>query len=293
MEEAQKNFIFGNLAEAVAGYTKLVDAKPTQPDPYLCRAITYIELANYDLALHDLEKANQLRPSHFQTLFRLGVTQFQKQLFTQAAESFKLAEGLATREHEKMTISGWVQKCAREVGTVSALALNATAVVAKVEETKAVSKPASEPLTTGKKVEYDWYQSSTHVYVTLKAKGLTKDKCKITFGDQDFSLDINLGEGKTYEYSYNLNAEIQPEHSGFEVLPMKIEVKLKKKVEGVQWTAVERTDELHEANRPSYPTSAKRKVDWDKLDHEITRETAKDKPEGDEALSGLFQAIYS
>ena len=43
---------------------------------------------------------------------------------------------------------------------------------------------------------------------------------------------------------------------------------------------------------PSYPTSSKQKKDWGKLDKEIEKDLAKEKPEGDGALNALFKQIY-
>lgn len=294
MEEAQKNFIFGNMEEAIKGFSKVVESKPEQPDPYLCRAIVYMEVAQYDLAFQDLEKANKLRPSHYQTNLRLGMVQFFKQSFVPALSAFKTAESLATKEHEKATVSSWIQKCARELGNSSSATLNSMAQMPKPITAAKSAEEAKKDSGLGKKVEYDWYQSSTHVYVSLKIKGMSKEKCKVAFAEQDFTLDINLGDNKTYEYSYDLHSEIVPESSTFTVSDTKVEVKLKKKTEGIQWPAVERAagEGGKGIDRPSYPTSAKKKIDWEKLDKEVEKETAKDKPEGDEALSGLFKAIY-
>ena len=41
--------------------------------------------------------------------------------------------------------------------------------------------------------------------------------------------------------------------------------------------------------RPAYPTSNKNKKDWSKMDKELEKELANDKPEGDAALNGLFK----
>ena len=44
--------------------------------------------------------------------------------------------------------------------------------------------------------------------------------------------------------------------------------------------------------KPAYPSSSKKKRDWNALDKEIESELANDKPEGDAALNGLFKQIY-
>lgn len=45
------------------------------------------------------------------------------------------------------------------------------------------------------------------------------------------------------------------------------------------------------AAKPHYPSSSRRKVDWDTIDHQI-QEELKDEPDGD-PLQGLFQQIYA
>ena len=42
---------------------------------------------------------------------------------------------------------------------------------------------------------------------------------------------------------------------------------------------------------PSYPSSSKKKRDWSAVDKEMEKESG-GKPEGDEALNGLFKQIY-
>ena len=42
-------------------------------------------------------------------------------------------------------------------------------------------------------------------------------------------------------------------------------------------------------NKASYPSSSKKKKDWDKLTQEVKKEEEEEKPEGDAALNKLFQ----
>ena len=297
MEKAHHNLIYGNLKTAIENYTALLDEQPANGQLYIFRAIAYMEIANYDLALKDLEKVNEMRKDIFQVHYRMGMIYFNKQQFAQALTSLKTAEGLAKEEYEKAALVPWIQKCLREQGNMSAVALNATATIpsgkpsaspvpASTEEVKQVVAENNQ-----KKIEYDWYQSTTFVFMTLKIKGINKEKLNITFGSHEVGVALKLEEGKTFEQAFSLNAEIIPEQCSFNVFETKVELKLKKKEDGYQWTSLEKTD-LKTPDRPSYPTSAKKKVDWDKLDKEIVRDTAKEKPEGDEAMNSLFKAIY-
>lgn len=86
--------------------------------------------------------------------------------------------------------------------------------------------------------------------------------------------------------------------------PKKIELKLKKALENVNWMGVEKGGEAKllatatpipqagAQTKPSYPTSSKNKKNWDSIDKEITKQEATEKPEGDSALNALFKQIY-
>merc|ERR1719277_386520 len=45
-------------------------------------------------------------------------------------------------------------------------------------------------------------------------------------------------------------------------------------------------------NQPAYPTSNKKKKDWNSIDKEIEADLKNEKPEGDQALNKLFKEIY-
>ncbi len=77
----------------------------------------------------------------------------------------------------------------------------------------------------------------------------------------------------------------------------KIELKLRKGVDGVGWLKIEKggeakllaTGPVSQGPVPSYPTSSKNKKNWDQLDKQITKDLSMEKPEGDAALNSLFK----
>jgi len=290
VELAQKQFIYGNYEDAIISYSKLIDANPNDYDLFLSRAICYIELSQYDEAIKDLEKADKLKPNVFQTHFRYGIALFWKAKFGEALTYLKIAESLASLPHEKNYVSAWINKCLKEQGFLNASVLNSAATMPS-------SGKIDTPTPTGmsavdKRLEYDWYQNATTVTIVFKIKGYNKNNVKVNIGSNDVGVVINLQDGKTYEYDYSLNNEIIPEQSTYSIDEKKVELKLKKRTDAVQWPALEKVKSEIPKAKPSYPSSSKKKVDWDKLDKNITKEEAKEKPEGDEALNSLFKAIY-
>lgn len=113
------------------------------------------------------------------------------------------------------------------------------------------------------------------------------------------SVSIELG-GETI-IRLDLANEIVPEESAKAATAKKVEVKLKKAKENVNWMAIEKGGEAKliatavptvSPTIPSYPTSSKNKKNWDAIDKDITKEEANEKPEGDQALNALFKQIY-
>lgn len=284
MEEAHKSFIYRNYKKAIEQYSKLIESQPENSDLLLFRAITYIRDAQYDLALGDLENFGKSKPKNYQGSYRKGIVLFHKGQFAEALTSLKAAEALANNDNEKAQLSTWIQKCLREKGESSAVALNESAMM------PISNKEAMDELKTSIPT-YDWYQSANFVNMVLKVKGCKKEAISVNFGPQEFEVNIKLDDSNTKEYSYKLSMGIVPEESSYNVDERKIEFKLKKQEEGTQWTSLEKVEKKQEF-RPAYPTSSKKKVDWNKLDKEAEKEEAKDKPEGDAALNNLFRAIY-
>lgn len=96
-----------------------------------------------------------------------------------------------------------------------------------------------------------------------------------------------------------------------QVLRSKLEVRLKK-CDGLRWSRLEAGADGSSVDAkpipvaaaaaaaaaptgavPQYPSSAPKKKDWDKIEVDLKREEAEEKPEGEAALNQLFQKIYS
>ncbi|XP_042233596.1 protein SGT1 homolog isoform X2 [Homarus americanus] len=152
------------------------------------------------------------------------------------------------------------------------------------------------------KIKHDWYQTESHVIITILIKNLKKDDVKVDFTEKTVSVTAPLPSGSEYSLELDICHPINPSESSIRVVPSKIEVKLKK-VDGIRWASLEGdgsaptiktnpTGTSIECQTPSYPTSSSKKHDWSKLEAEVKKEEEDEKLEGDAALNQLFQKIY-
>jgi hypothetical protein len=144
--------------------------------------------------------------------------------------------------------------------------------------------------------KYDWYQNPTHVFISYKVSSPdVSQEADVSFDNQSITLTY-----KDQTIKVELTNQIVPGESVKQATAKKIELKLKKAIESVNWMGVEKGGEAKllatatpiaqtGQQPPSYPTSSKNKKNWDNIDKEITKEESKDKPEGDSALNALFK----
>jgi len=148
-----------------------------------------------------------------------------------------------------------------------------------------LAEPSSAPKP---KVEIQFYQTEPDVVVSILAKQLKKEEVSVEFSSESFLAKAILSDGTNYEKEVRLAKHIKPDSCSYKVLSTKIEIRLRK-LEGGSWSNLEAKD-ADPSFRPSYPSSSKKKFDWDKVEKEIESQE-KDDPDSD--INSLFSKIYS
>ncbi|RIA82424.1 HSP20-like chaperone [Glomus cerebriforme] len=90
---------------------------------------------------------------------------------------------------------------------------------------------------------HDWYQTPTHIIMSIFAKKVDKQNSSIIFKEQELNADLKMPDGKRFKTTYPLYQLIDPKNSNFEILTTKVEIKLKK-ANGISWPSLKSDENL-------------------------------------------------
>jgi len=315
------NLLFVNeeYEEALKHYTCAVTLDGENAEYHSCQAACHLKLGKFTEALAATDKALEFDSASHMALHWKGVALFYCSEFAPAKFAFE--ESLRARADAKVPRALWIRKCDAELSgstlPLGGIVAETSKVPASTTQAAAPPAPASRPAATpneakapkeeakaptdvtmsGRKpIRREWYQNTTHVFITIFQKGMTQEDVKTDFQDKEFTLNMKLSSDEDDTYSLNLELfdTIDPANSKVDVSKVKVEVTLAKKSIGVQWRDLEKQQMMAPSglDQPQYPSSSKVKKDWSQIDKDIDTELKAEKPQGDEALNKLFKEIY-
>ncbi|KAF9999591.1 hypothetical protein BGZ80_003468 [Entomortierella chlamydospora] len=85
---------------------------------------------------------------------------------------------------------------------------------------------------------HDWYQTQTHVNLSIFAKKVDAKSAIIEFKEREVSIDLKMPDEKRFKLELPLFQPIEPAGSSFEVLGTKVEIVMKKG-NGISWATLE------------------------------------------------------
>jgi len=318
-DEATKKFCAGNEAfvdedydAAIEAYTEAIKLNSENSDYYFKRCNAYIKLDNFTDAVKDADESIKRNNTNSKVYQRKGFALFSLENYEGALEAYTVA---TQHDENNAQIKQWLRKCEAEIDLKKGGCSQSKVSVGLskhhvpksdkpqcTDKEKDHSKKDPLPLCSTK-IKYDWYQTETHVIITVLIKNQNKDHVSVHFSPKTLSFNAKLSSGVDYSLELDLAHDIAPEQSSSNVLSTKIEIKMKK-CEGIRWSSLETDNESHLANlataKPTdkapahkYPSSAHVKKDWNKIEKEVQEEEKKENMEGEGALNKLFQQIYS
>jgi len=326
---ANKLFVQEEFEEALKHYTCAVTLQDCA-EHRACRAAVNLKLGKYSDAVADSNEALRFDPKSHMALHWRGIALFYMGDFSGSKASFE--ESLQVAPAAKAPRGLWIRKCNAELsgsclplagitneltkvtsadtapateaasaGTTTAPSVSAVPPEQDAQKDTATAKPADpapkEISISGRKsVRREWYQNSTHVFVTIFAKNVEQDLCKTEFREKELTVSFPMPGSRDEEYQLNLDLfdAIESAACKVEVSKVKVEVTLQKKKAGCDWKDLEAQSTVATIapEQPSYPTSNKQKRDWSQIEQDIDSQLKNEKPQGDEALNTLFKQIY-
>eukprot|EP00274_Cyanoptyche_gloeocystis_P003478 CAMPEP_0196666758 /NCGR_PEP_ID=MMETSP1086-20130531/64695_1 /TAXON_ID=77921 /ORGANISM="Cyanoptyche gloeocystis , Strain SAG4.97" /LENGTH=391 /DNA_ID=CAMNT_0042003995 /DNA_START=48 /DNA_END=1223 /DNA_ORIENTATION=- len=329
--EGNQLFVDEKWEAAVEKYSLAIELESNDSTYYRSRAAAHMKLSNFTDAVSDASTAIKLNPQDSIAYHRKGVACFELGEYETAKSAFEQGNKIQPSDPFKT----WIRKCDAEIREEAAAAKVAPTTTAQPavqpsapaaststpasrstpDAVKPTPSPQPKPAESGR-TRHEFYQSSTHVFVSVFAKGVDKDLTKIDYHPDTVSVTTKLNNSTDWQWDMDLWDPIDPADCSATFSPTKIELKLKKAFAGRKWEKLEvdpkrkRTEERDGSakapapaepstpapaaeKKPSYPSSSKHKVNWDEIDKEVDKELAQEKPSGDESLTKLFQDIFS
>lgn len=347
-EESEKQFALGNEAfvdedydTAIKCYSEAIKSDKENFDYYLKRSNAYLKQDKFSEALDDANTSIKYKSTNGKAWQRKGLALFSMDNYEEALEAYKEALKVDV-QNEQLKKS--IRICEAEidlknnqkpdsnnikVGFSSIPTEEKTdtqdtkGATVKKEETKSETNPQPVQLPSqAPKIKHDWYQTETHVIITVMIKNIKQENVAIEFQEKSLSVTATkLPNGNEYSLELDLAHDIKPAESSYKILSTKIEMKIKK-VEGVRWSSLE-TDNESQFSKPittgtssssaapvsatttstsvpasstdvhKYPSSKHMYADWDKLAKQLQEDEKRENLEGDAALNNLFKQIYS
>ena len=304
-------FVDAEYELALSQYDAAVAAMPASADALSKRAAAHLKLGNHTKALADTTASLKLEPT-LKAYWRKGAACFALQEFEAARSAFASAATLSPASKE---LKRWVRKCDAEMDSETGALTVSVPAAAATPGTSSAPLPAPPPSTDGSKLRHEWYQTATHVVVSILARGVAKDAVSVDFGDARCDVCITLSGGSEYKLGLGLFQKVEPAECKYSVGGVKVELKLKKQTPG-KWAALEGSGDADEVqmtagaqmNAAPVPAAAEEEGEgaamkprsvysgssrnWDAIEGDLKLKEEEEKPEGEEALNKLFRDIY-
>jgi len=312
---AEKELQSDNFEEAENLFAKALEINNTCIEAWIGRASLHIKTEKFEKAQSDADRAIDIARSNpkaessaliANAFLKGGLSCFHRGKYQEAKKYF--TEGAKHDSSTKTGLNQWMIWCDEKMAKMAKTTdknvdTNSEQKKAAPAELtpKVADIPKEEP-----KIKHDWYQTETTVVVEVRIKGLNKDQVTVEFQPRELSVSALIPQRNNSEYNLEIDLahEIQPERCTFKVLSTKLEIKMLKK-DGFRWTVLEGDDPLPLPVAPvktnkqasgSGATATKNpyssKKDWSKIEKDMEKELANDKPEGEAALNDLFAKIY-
>jgi tetratricopeptide (TPR) repeat protein len=207
---ANAAFVDEEYETAIRDYGAAIAADPSNADAFSKRAAAQLKLRRYTEAVSDATASVKLSATP-KAYARKGQASFALGEFEAARAAFCKALELISGAASSTELQRWVRKCDAEVALERAppaaplveppkQSVNPMAPPPAAAAAASSTAPVSDP----SKVRHDWYQTQTHVVVSVLARNTPAENVSVDFAESDVSVCIKLDGGAEYQLNLSL-----------------------------------------------------------------------------------------
>ncbi|KAJ6752614.1 PHOSPHATASE-RELATED [Salix koriyanagi] len=316
-KKAKEAFIDDHFELAVDLYTQAIALDPTNPDLFADRAQANIKLNKFTEAVADASKAIELDASLAKAYLRKRKMVESKIIVSAIIACMKVGKyenAKAALEAGTSLVPGesrftnLIKECdeliAEETGESKNHAADAQVNIVSRKDAVPEDTSSQAPMVIPSKPKYrhEFYQKPEEVVVSIFAKGIQASWVTVDFGEQTLSVSFEVPGEDGYHFQPRLFGKIKPDECKYNILSTKVEFRLAKAEPGLHWASLEYNKQTavvqriavssEIAQKPTYPSSKPKRVDWDKIEAQVKKEEKEEKLDGDAALNSFFRGIY-
>ncbi|KAM9960952.1 hypothetical protein ACTFIW_010115 [Dictyostelium discoideum] len=319
LKEGNSYFVDEQYEEALKCYDKACLELSNNAEAFFKRSQCHSKLSNLKEALSDINTSIKLDSNNSKYYLKKGQLCFELEEFDTALKTFEKGQSI---DSENSSFKTWIRKSKAEIQsnpttttttptptptpapqpvttttnpTPNPTTSNTTTTTTTTNNNTTDSTTTKLPIpSSGNKVRHEWYQTETHVVLTIFAKFVTASNSKINLTSKSVNISFPLANGSEFLFEMDLFDPIVDKDSTIHYYSTKVEIKMKKS-RAIKWDTLEFTDKSGPvglmdqiSSSPAVPSPYASKKDWDKLPNE-----PEEKLEGDQALNKIFRDIFS
>ncbi|KAN0034318.1 hypothetical protein ACTFIV_000815 [Dictyostelium citrinum] len=313
-------FVDEQYDEALKCYDKACSELSNNAEAFFKRSQCHSKLSNIKEALSDINTSIKLDSNNSKYYLKKGQLCFELEEFDTALKTFEKGQSI---DSENSSFKTWIRKSKAEIqSNPTPTPTTSTPTPTPQPTTKPITTPtptASNTTTTttsnnttttttttdpttpklpipssGNKVKHEWYQTESHVVLTIFAKFVTASNSKIILSPKSVNISFPLANGSEFLFEMDLFDPIVDKDSTIHYYSTKVEIKMKKS-RAIKWDTLEFTEKSgpvglmdQTTTSSAVPSPYASKKDWDKLPNE-----PEEKLEGDQALNKIFRDIFA
>lgn len=269
-----QSYINECYAAAIINFEKALKETPNNSSALLYKAFSFMAQEDYKNALLDLEQVEKNGDFEYEVFYNKGKCSFYLCDYGIAHENFLKAIAISTSQEQRENVDIWMSKLKTELPK---------------EVLQRLQQQASSSTNTELSFRMTWEQDPKFINLNLEgSKAFDNSNIQIVLEKRNVTVNYNGAPA----YNIDLCNSIKKETSSFEIISNRfIKFKLKKEVDDFNWINVDKSKGAEGDNfRQSYPTSSKKKKDWDSIEREIESELRANPEDGP---NFLFKEIYA